>query len=210
MNTKTRRLIAILINAIIWAGIGWSNSDQTYAETAKVEVVADKTMYAIGEPIKATLAFENEGTIFQWGSYAWSIQKWEGDSWVLIERRKDPYFHCANIPECRNIDLNNVKECNLVFCERPIWYKVESVPQLEWDQSYKTDETNFQCAFVNRNPRDRNIVYSRDLRSQTCADFKQVSSGKYKIRFEYARGMSEFYDKRDIEIHYAEKEILIN
>lgn len=207
MNTKRKYVITFLVNAIILLGICWPKSDQIYAETDKVKVETNKTTYAIGEPIKATLVFE--GIIYQWDRYAWSIQKWEGGSWILIQRRGDPYFFCANMTECKNIDLSTVKECDLVLCESSCWYKVIGVPKLEWDQSYKTEENDFQCALVQRNPRDRNIILSRELRSQTCAVFKQVSSGRYKIRFEYATVPVEFYDKKDVEMQYAEKVISI-
>lgn len=174
----------------------------TEKRTKEAAISIDKTEYEQGEKIIATLNYNGE--IYQWGRYAWSIQKWENDSWVAIQRRDDPYFFCTNIPECKDVSLEEFKECPpIVLCERERWYKVEGTPKLVWDQFYKIKEKTFQC-------KSKIGKIDVDIKeNRTCAIFDQVTLGRYKIRFEYAVFIKDDPSWREADIEYAEKEIII-
>jgi|GEM_PF-3326845 hypothetical protein len=175
----------------------------TEKRTKEATIIIDKTEYEQGEKITATLNYKGE--IYQRGRYAWSIQKWENDSWVAIQRRDDPYFFCANIPECKDVSLEEFKECPpILLCERERWYKVEGTPKLVWDQSYKIEERTFQC-------KSKIGKIDVDIKeNRTCAIFDQVTLGRYKIRFEYATFIKpDDFSYRVVDIEYAEKEIII-
>lgn len=168
-----------------------------------VVITTDKRVYEQGGKVTATLKYENE--IYQWGNSAWLIQKLENESWVTIRERGNLYFFCANIPECKDINFDEVEECPLtVLCERPMWYKVREMPKdmlsFTWDQSYKVKERTFQCK-TGKIEREE---------TWTCAVFNQVPPGKYKVRFEYTLSINldDRFD-RNIDIKYAEKEFTI-
>ena len=189
--------IAGIIVAIILAG-AWGVWNLSVQEE-KVTISMDKTEYEQGEEIVAILNYEGE--IYQWDEYAWSIQRLKNSSWVTILRRGDPYFFCSNMPECEDINLDEIEECpSLVLCERAMWYKVEGVPILIWDQWYKIGEKTFQCKTGGL----------EEVETWTCVIFDQVPPGRYKIRFEYALTI-DLNDRfnRDIDIQYAEKEFVI-
>lgn len=169
-----------------------------------VTISTDKTEYELGENIIATLSYKNK--IYQWDSkYAWSIQKLENNTWVVIQRRGDPYFFCSNTPECKDVNLGTVEKCSsVVFCERSMWYEVVDVPKLIWDQSYKVEEKKFSCEVP------AHLGDAKRLDDKSCAIFSQVSAGKYKIRFEYAVSVNpDDLFSREIDIRYAEKEFTI-
>jgi hypothetical protein len=173
----------------------------------EVVVITDKTEYTQGEEIKASLSYK--ATIYAWGRYAWSIQKWDNGAWLTILRRGDPFFLCSNIPECKDGDFSKIEECPpLVLCEKPSWSQVQGTPKLSWDQSYKVEEKAFQCKFIQRLPDGR--VTSEEVVNRTCVVFRQAPPGKYRIRFEYtlAPDPSDPFS-RDIDIKYAEREITI-
>lgn len=167
--------------------------------TEQITVATDKTEYERSEEINASLSYNT--TIYKWHNYGWSIQTWENGSWITIKGRGDPYLFCANIPACDEVNLEKVEQCpSTVLCERETWYKVTGTPELVWDQSYKTGEKTFQCK----------TGKPERIESWTCAVFDQVSSGRYKIRFEYALTTDPNDPfSRNVEIKYAEKELTI-
>lgn len=206
MNSKPKTFIRISVIGIVLIGGWWIWTGQIYAEAQEVTITIDKVRYKQGEKINATLSYDSR--IYKWSNLAWSIQKCEDGSWVTVQRRADPYFFCANIPECKSINLETIEECPLrVSCERPCWYEVKEKPKLIWDQSYKTEEKTFQCEYIER---IRNTILHRKIVSRTCVIFKQVPRGKYKIRFEYATAVNPVDPfSREVDIKYAEREIVI-
>lgn len=180
----------------------------------EVTITSDKTEYEPGEEINATLNYEGE--IYQWGNSGWSIQNLKDGSWVTIQKRDDLYFRCANIPECKGVNLNKIEECpSVVLCERPTWYKVQEMPKdmlrFAWGQSYKIEEKTFQCnSIIYDSPNRNGKIISSKIEDRSCGVFDQVSPGKYKVRFEYTLSIDP-NDKfnRNIDIKYAEKEFVI-
>ncbi len=171
-----------------------------------VTVSTDKSVYGLGTEINATLGYEGE--IYQWDRYAWSIQRWEDGSWITIQRTGDPHFFCANMPECKDVGLGEIRECpQLVLCEAPCWEQVRSA-KLMWDQSYNVEQKEFQCRFIQRLSGGK--VSSGEVVNRTCAIFDQIPPGKYKIRFEYTLTPDpDNRCSRDVDIKYAEKELTV-
>lgn len=186
---KNKSLLLILSSVIIFCGL----ITFVYAQSVKVEVLTDKSVYSVGEAVKVNLAYE--GKIYKWGNDAWSIQKWENGSWVVIQDAQPT--PCDHIQNCKDIDFSAVKECPIVLCEAPSWYKVVDDSKLEWDQTYKKEEKSFKCEF------------QKQVQDMNCGIFAQVSAGKYKIRFEYTQAYKDFLERKDVKIEYAEKEIEI-
>ncbi len=200
---------AIMIAVIV---IGSFLSTVIPSSAQEVTITIDKTEYEQGEEINATLNYEGE--IYQWGNSGWSIQNLKDGSWVTIQKRGDLYFRCANIPECKDVNLDGIEECPpLVLCERPSWYKLQEMPKdvlrFTWDQSYKIEEKIFQCNFTQYSP--HGTVTSSEIEKRSCAIFGQVLPGKYKIRFEYtlAIDLNDTSNRNNIEIKYAEREFVI-
>jgi len=206
---KNKKFLYTIMIAVI--AIGSFLSTVIPSSAQEVTITTDKTEYEQGEEINATLNYEGE--IYQWGNSGWSVQNLKDGSWVTIQKRGDLYFRCANIPECKDVNLNKIEECpSVVFCERPTWYKVQEMPKdmlrFTWDQSYKIEEKTFQCNFIQHLP-DRTITHY-EIKNSSCAVFEQVPQGQYKIRFEYALTINpdDPFD-RNIDIKYAEKEFMI-
>jgi hypothetical protein len=178
---------------------------------AAVIITTDKTEYVQGEEVKAELNFE--GVIYEWGEYGWSIQKWEDNSWKDIFIRRG----CHSYPDCKNADFEEIKEClGYKLCERAMWYKIEKVGKDSWrakwtwnqtkgiDKSYKCREVEYEWFGGERVPVYGGIV------EEKCMAFETVPPGKYKIRFEYATAinLNDLFS-REVDIEYAEKEIII-
>ena len=204
MDSKTIKVLAgalVIIIALIGGWWIWSIWRAAKHPAREVAVVTNKTEYWGGEKINATLNYEGE--IYQWHNYGWSIQKLEreNNSWVNIRVKGDSSLLCSNIPDCAEVNLEEVERCPpTVFCERETWYKVTGTPELIWDQSYKVEEKTFRCK----------TGKIERIESQTCAVFAQAPSGRYKIRFEYtlATDPNDPFS-RNVEIKYAEKELTI-
>lgn len=206
---KNKKLLIGILAAVVIVGVSLFVFERygilkpevlpTSVPIPEVTITTDKKEYEQGEEINASLSYDT--TIYAWEGYEWSIQKWEDDSWVTIKRKEDRYFVCANVLECKDVNLVKIEECPpMVLCERPIWYEVKDTPKLVWDQSYKIEEKTFQCKT------------GRIERVETwpCVIFGQVSSGKYKIRFEYTLAIDPNDPfNRNVEIKYAEKEFKI-
>ncbi len=177
------------------------------AQNQEIYISTDKSEYELGEEIVAVL--NHKGKISQWG-YAWSIQKLENNAWVDIQRKGDPYFLCANIPEYKDVNLEAVEECpSLTLCERASWYQVINTSKLVWDQSYKIEEKTFSCDFIERHPRTKDIISSK-TENRSCAVFDKAQHGNYKIRFEYTADVDiDDNFSRKVDIKYAEKEFTI-
>lgn len=168
----------------------------------EIIIYTDKDEYKQGEKVNVT--FDYEGVVYVWNWYGWSIRKWEKDSWVKIQPRGDRYFICAIVPECKDVNLEKIEKCpNAVICEDVGWIKIEGNPEhiikFEWDQSRMVEEKTFLCKY-----------FEQKIEKFPCVVFEQVLPGKYKIRFEYTIAINPNDTfSREIDIKYAEKEIVI-
>lgn len=108
------------------------------------------------------------------------------------------------------MSLEKIEECPpTVLCEREIWYNVRDMPKLVWYQFYKIEEKTFQCKYIQRHPRTKEVT-SSEIENRSCAIFNQAQPGKYKIRFEYATTINpDDPFSREVDIQYVEKEIVI-
>lgn len=176
------------------------------AEPLKAEIILDKTEYEQGEKIAARLNFE--GKIFVWGGYHWSIQKWEDDSWTIIEKSGcEAYLDCE---ELYRDEQNGLPPCRFILYERPMWYKINgSHPYChwEWDQTHVAEEKTVKCW----NEGLRHIKGDEKIDEIKCYVYSQVPTGRYKMRVEYAITIDESnpFEKEDVNINYTEKEFII-
>lgn len=181
------------------------NNQCIVKQTQKVTITTDKAEYEQGEKIEAVLSWE--GTIYT--MYGSSIQRWEEGVWVDVQTKSDPYFFCANMPECKEVNLELIEECPpFILCEQPTWSELRQADVIVWDQNYLVEKKMFRCNFIQRLPDDR--ITSQKQEERTCVTLGQAPPGKYKIRFEYALSLDPADPQsREIEIKYAEAEFRI-
>lgn len=169
-----------------------------------LEVVQDR-------PIRLTVEFEDEN-LYSWGSDSWILKRKVNDSWKTIRRKNNRYFKCAGIPECNNVNTDQLGECPKadIQCELPMWYRIvqrrprdnaiiDESEEFRWNQSYMEDNKTFSC---------RNYG---EIIDWECVVFGQAPIGEYKILLEYARNVSK--DQRHMRnisnINYLERKLII-
>ena len=161
-----------------------------------VTITLDKTEYSQGENIITNANFTGNIYVFSYG--AWSIYKWDDNSWVKIDESVD----CSSYLDCEKINFDTVEDCSFPLCEASAWYKIEEshpYAQWIWNQEYYTGEKkSYKCKMRNQAIDHECLIYS------------QVTPGKYKIRFGYALNAEEFsLEKEGVGTQYTEREFTI-
>jgi len=167
-----------------------------YENLTRVVITLNKRVYEQGEEVKAKANFDGE--IFVFSAGAWSIYKWDNNSWIKLAESTD----CSSSPPCEEINFDKIENCNFPICEASAWYKIDKshpYAQWRWSQKHPTGGMkSYKCKM------------GKKIIDHECLVYSQALPGKYKIRFEYALSAEEFSLKRKgIDTQYTEQEFTI-
>jgi hypothetical protein len=166
-----------------------------------VTIALNKTEYSQGERVSANANFTGKIQVFSEG--AWSIYKWNGNSWVKIAES----IGCSSYPDCESVNFDEIENCTFPICEAPAWYEIDDshpYAQWAWNQKQAGGYKSYKCRFK------LGVVDQPRIIDHRCIVYKQVPPGKYKIRFEYAKSPDKLFGgKEGKNINYTEKEFTI-